>query len=174
VDADAKLNALVGRDLGVALDHCPLDFDGAVNRVDDAAELDDASVTRLTTRPWCTAMVGSIRSLRRVRRRARIRSSSAPASREYPTTSDTKIAASLRVSPTALAFQPVTAKPKSGDQISLIRLGMAAFSMLHLIGTRRPGMQARRSVISLAALVRCLRQSNPENNSMFLLERSAQ
>jgi hypothetical protein len=35
-------------------------------------------------------------------------------------------------------------------------------------------MQARRSVISLAALVRCLRQSNPENNSMFLLEQTAQ
>jgi hypothetical protein len=31
-------------------------------------------------------------------------------------------------------------------------------------GTRRPGMQARRSVISLAARARCLRQSNPENN----------
>jgi hypothetical protein len=35
-------------------------------------------------------------------------------------------------------------------------------------------MQARRSVISLAALIRCLRQSNGNNNSMFLLERTAQ
>jgi CheY-like chemotaxis protein len=33
--------------------------------------------------------------------------------------------------------------------------------------TRRSGMQARHSVISLAALARCVRQSNPENNSMF-------
>ena len=40
----AKLDALVGRDLGVALDHRPLDFNGAVHRVDDAAELDDAAV----------------------------------------------------------------------------------------------------------------------------------
>src|SRR4029077_16981948 len=31
--------------------------------------------------------------------------------------------------------------------------------------TRRPGMQARRSVASLAALAKCVRQSNPKNNS---------
>ena len=31
-------------DLGVALDHRPLDFDGAVHGVDDAAELDDRAV----------------------------------------------------------------------------------------------------------------------------------
>jgi hypothetical protein len=30
--------------------------------------------------------------------------------------------------------------------------------------TRRPEMQARHSVISLAALTRCLRQSNAKNN----------
>jgi hypothetical protein len=42
VDANAKLDALVGRDLGVALDHGPLDFDGAVHGVDDTAELDGA------------------------------------------------------------------------------------------------------------------------------------
>ena len=40
------------------------------------------SPVRLTTRPWWTAMVGSIRSLRSDRSRARIRSSSAPVSRE--------------------------------------------------------------------------------------------
>ena len=40
--------------------------------------------------------------------------------------------------------------------------------------TRRPGVPARRSVANLAALVRCLRQSNHENNSRFLLERTAQ
>ena len=44
MDADAKLDALVGRDFGVALDHRPLDFNGAVHCVDDAAELDDAAV----------------------------------------------------------------------------------------------------------------------------------
>ena len=44
MNTDAKFDALVGRDLGVALDHRPLDFNGAVHCVDDAAELDDAAV----------------------------------------------------------------------------------------------------------------------------------
>jgi hypothetical protein len=35
---------LSGRDLGVALDHRPLEFDGAIHSVDHAAELDDAAV----------------------------------------------------------------------------------------------------------------------------------
>ena len=48
----AKFDALVGRDPSVALDHRPLDFNGAVHCVDDAAELDNApSPVRLTTRP---------------------------------------------------------------------------------------------------------------------------
>jgi tetratricopeptide (TPR) repeat protein len=46
VDADPKLDALVRRDLSVALDHRPLDFHGAVHCVDDAAEFDDAAVAR--------------------------------------------------------------------------------------------------------------------------------
>ena len=46
VDADPKFDALVGRDLGVALDHRPLDFNGAVHCVDDAAEFDDTAVAR--------------------------------------------------------------------------------------------------------------------------------
>ncbi len=33
-----KFDALVGRDLCVALDHRPLDFNGKVYSVDDAAE----------------------------------------------------------------------------------------------------------------------------------------
>src|SRR5215469_11931022 len=44
MNADAEFDALVWRDLGVALDHRPLDFDGAVHRVDDAAEFNDAAV----------------------------------------------------------------------------------------------------------------------------------
>ena len=44
MDADPKFDALLGRDPSVALDHRPLDFDGAVHCVDDAAELDDAAV----------------------------------------------------------------------------------------------------------------------------------
>jgi hypothetical protein len=83
MDADAKFDALVGRDLSVARYHRSLDFNGAVHRVDDTAELDDAAVARaLDDAPWWTAMVGSIRSLRSDRSRARIRSSSAPVSRE--------------------------------------------------------------------------------------------
>ena len=44
MDADPKFDALVGRDLRVALDHRPLDFNGAVHRVDHTAEFDDAAV----------------------------------------------------------------------------------------------------------------------------------
>jgi hypothetical protein len=44
VYADPKFDALVGRDLGVALDHRPLDFNGAIHCVDDAAEFDNAAV----------------------------------------------------------------------------------------------------------------------------------
>ena len=40
----AKFDALVRRDLSVALDHRPLDFNGAVHCVDDAAELDNCAV----------------------------------------------------------------------------------------------------------------------------------
>ena len=46
MDADPKFDALVGRDPSVALDHRPLDFNGQVHCVDDAAELDDAAVAR--------------------------------------------------------------------------------------------------------------------------------
>ncbi len=56
------------------------------------------SPVRLITRPLCTAMVGSIRSLRSARNLAKVRSSSALASRLYPTTSAARIAASLRFS----------------------------------------------------------------------------
>ena len=44
MDADAKFDALVGRDLSVALDHRPLDFNGAVHRVDDTPELDNCAI----------------------------------------------------------------------------------------------------------------------------------
>ena len=44
MDADPKFDALVGRDPSVALDHRPLDFNGAVHRVDDTPELDDRAV----------------------------------------------------------------------------------------------------------------------------------
>ena len=42
MDADAKLDAALGRQAGIALDHAVLHFDGAAHRVDDAAELDES------------------------------------------------------------------------------------------------------------------------------------
>ena len=44
MDADAKLDAALRRQAGVALDHAVLHLDGAAHGVDDAAELDDGSV----------------------------------------------------------------------------------------------------------------------------------
>ena len=44
MDADPKFDALVRRDPSVALDHRPLDFNGAVHCVDDAAELDNCAI----------------------------------------------------------------------------------------------------------------------------------
>jgi hypothetical protein len=46
VNADAKFDALVERDAGVALDHGLLDFECAAHCVDDTAELDDRAVAR--------------------------------------------------------------------------------------------------------------------------------
>ena len=44
MNADAKLDAAVGRQAGVALDHPVLHLDGATHCVDDAAKLDEAAV----------------------------------------------------------------------------------------------------------------------------------
>jgi hypothetical protein len=44
MNANAKLDALLGQHVGVALDHRGLDFDRAAHRVDHAAELDNAAV----------------------------------------------------------------------------------------------------------------------------------
>jgi hypothetical protein len=44
MNADAEFDTLFWRDLSVALDHRPLDFNGAVHCIDDAAEFNDASV----------------------------------------------------------------------------------------------------------------------------------
>ena len=41
MNADAELDAALGRHAGVALDHGVLHFDGAAHRVDHAAELDE-------------------------------------------------------------------------------------------------------------------------------------
>ena len=44
MDADAKLDAALGRNAGVPLDHAVLHLDGAAHGVDHAAELDDGAV----------------------------------------------------------------------------------------------------------------------------------
>ena len=44
VNADAKVNALFGRQTHVALDHAGLHLDRAAHRIDHAAELDDRAV----------------------------------------------------------------------------------------------------------------------------------
>ena len=46
MDANPKLDAVVGRQTRVALDEAMLYFDGAAHRVDHAAELDEAAVAR--------------------------------------------------------------------------------------------------------------------------------
>jgi hypothetical protein len=77
-------------------DHGILHLDGALHGIDNAAELDQRAIARaLHHAPLCTATVGSIRSARRARSRASLRSSSAPVSRLNPTTSAARIAASF-------------------------------------------------------------------------------
>ena len=44
MNADAKLDPLLGRQAGVALGHAVLHFDCAAHGVDNASELDDAAV----------------------------------------------------------------------------------------------------------------------------------
>jgi hypothetical protein len=43
-DADPKLDALIGREARVALDHAGLHFDSAAHRIDYTAEFDVAAV----------------------------------------------------------------------------------------------------------------------------------
>ena len=46
MDADAELDAALGRKAGVALDHAVLHLDGAAHGVDNASELDEDAVAR--------------------------------------------------------------------------------------------------------------------------------
>ena len=71
MDADPKFDALVRRDPSVALDHRPLDFNGAVHRVDDTPELDNCAIASALddTAVMHARSSGSIRSLRSARSR---------------------------------------------------------------------------------------------------------
>ena len=42
MDADAELDAALGRQASIALDHAVLDLDGAAHGIDDASELDES------------------------------------------------------------------------------------------------------------------------------------
>ena len=71
MNADAERDPAILRYAGVALDHRVLHFDCATNGVDHAAELDEAAVAGALDDAAVSALS-----------RARMRSSSAPASRE--------------------------------------------------------------------------------------------
>ena len=96
MDADAELDATFGRQAGVALDHAVLHFDRAAHRVDHAAELDDRAVAgALDDAPVMHSDDGVDEIAAQAPQPRKDRSSSAPASRLYPTTSATRIAASF-------------------------------------------------------------------------------
>ena len=108
MDSDAKIDALVRRDPSVPLYHRPLDFNGAVHRVDDTAELDDAAVAGALDDAPMVDRDGRIDQIAAQRPQPRedpilVRSGKP---RMRPTTSDTKIAASFRVSLTAVMPKP--------------------------------------------------------------------
>jgi hypothetical protein len=53
MNADAEFDALVRRDLSVALDHRPLDFNGAIHRVDAGTSNENQGATTMTVRQRC-------------------------------------------------------------------------------------------------------------------------
>ena len=82
MNADAKLDATFGRQAGVALDHAGLHLERAAHCVDHAAELDDRAVAGALDDAAVMGGDGGIDEVAAKRRkRASIRSSSAPASR---------------------------------------------------------------------------------------------
>src|SRR5580698_441109 len=63
VNSDAKLDALIGRDARIALDHAVLDRDGAAHGVDYAAKLDDDSVAGALDDPPAMRSNGGIHQI---------------------------------------------------------------------------------------------------------------
>ena len=134
-----------------------MDFDGAVHRVNNAPELDNCAVA------------GALDDAPMVDREGRIDQVAAerPQPRQNPVlvgSGKPRIADDVghqdRCEFPGLAHganAEVASSPVSG-------VIMAALPCC-TDETRRPGMQARRSVISLAALARCVGQTNAENNS---------
>ena len=94
MNADAELDPPFGWQAGVALDEAVLHFDRAAHGVDHAAELDQAAVPGSLENAPVMRGDGGIDQIAA----QPPRSSSAPASRLYPATSATRIAAIFRVS----------------------------------------------------------------------------
>ena len=94
MNADPELDAALRRQAGVALGHAVLRFDRAAHGVDDAPKLDEAAVAGAFHHAPMVRVDGGIDEIAaKPRSRDSVRSSSAPASRLWPTTSATRIAA---------------------------------------------------------------------------------
>ena len=115
MDADPKFDALVRRDPSIALDHRSLDFNGAVHCVDDAPELDNCAIAGALDDPAVVHGDGRIDQVAAERPQPRqnpvLVGSGKP---RIADDSDTKIAASFRVSLTALMPKPVTGRSGTG------------------------------------------------------------
>ena len=62
IDADAKLDPLLQWHVGIAFGHPALDIKSTAHRVHDAAKLSQQPIAVfLTTRPRCSAILGSTR-----------------------------------------------------------------------------------------------------------------
>ena len=146
MDADPKFDALVGRDLGVPLDHRPLEFNRAVHRVDDAAEFDDAAVARALDDAAVMHCDGRVEQV--AAKGPKAGEDSILVRTRKPRVAD-NVGHQDRHELSALAHgaSAEARSPVAGGK------SMAAFPCC-TDETRRPGMQAWRSVASLAALNR--------------------
>ena len=71
VDADAESDALLLGQLPLALGHAPLDRRGTLDRIYNAPNSTSTpSPMSLATRPWCSAIGGSMKPLRSAFKRA--------------------------------------------------------------------------------------------------------
>jgi hypothetical protein len=100
---DTELDTALRRQASVALDHPILHFDGAAHGVDHASELNEDAISCPLNDAAVMQGDGRVDQVTAPRSRASVRSSSAPASLLYPTTSAARIAASFRVSVMAAA-----------------------------------------------------------------------
>ena len=97
VDADAKLDALILRHIGISNGHATIDFHGAAHGVDDTCEFDQHSVARRLDDAAVMLLNLRVDQLAPMRLQCRPRADFVGAHRRlYPATSAARIAASLR------------------------------------------------------------------------------